>query len=402
MHWFPLSRTIRNGRFQEGNRESRRSHDCTFMPYLSHFLSRPSYPDLAAFRRFSTAPRNLFASTPTNASAAEERAVELKFGWRSKAIVSQGHEPVPTRQNAPNDTCSHHERPTLTQSHRSIRQAERRREATFMVGARPPLRWAGSKRRSLVDLRAAAPKVIERYVEPFAGSACLAFAALPKQIVLGDINNNLVEFYTHLRDNPKSLFELYISIPRTEERYYQTRTEYNTSNPSIERAAKFLFLNRNCFNGIYRVNSKGEFNVPWGGDKVGAPLTVQIIAEASKALANAKFVCSDFEELIDCNLVEGTFFYIDPPYASNEKRVFREYHENSFSTLDWDRLVASLERIDRSGAFFLISYAGTKLAEKCLERWSIGHLDVTRNVGGFRSTRRKHREFIGTNFRAPE
>lgn len=262
---------------------------------------------------------------------------------------------------------------------------------------RSPLRWAGSKRKSLHVLESYVPTCFTRYIEPFAGSACLAYALGESAIILGDINPRLIEFYEHLRDCPDRLYTAYSALPANPETYYVVRAEYNSSVPSLERAARFLYLNRNCFNGIYRVNAKGAFNVPWGGDKVGKPLTLEDLVAASAVLASARFVCGDFESVVLDNLNAETFVYLDPPYASDEARVFREYHENSFATADWDRFVDVLHKIDSAGAHFLVSYACERLKDR-LARWNVGHLDVTRNVGGFRATRRKHREFVAMNF----
>lgn len=262
---------------------------------------------------------------------------------------------------------------------------------------RSPLRWAGSKRKSLPVLRRYIPTDIATYIEPFAGSACLAFTLDQGSMILGDINPRLIEFYEHLRDAPERLHAAYSALARTPDDYYKVRAQYNESAPSLDRAARFLYLNRHCFNGIYRVNSKGAFNVPWGGDKVGKPLSCEELVIASKVLASAQLVCGDFESVVLDNIKADSFVYLDPPYASDESRVFREYHENSFATHDWDRFVEVLHKIDAVGARFLLSYAGAPQNAR-LNDWNVGHLDVTRNVGGFRATRRKHREFVAMNF----
>lgn len=194
------------------------------------------------------------------------------------------------------------------------------------------------------------PADITTYIEPFAGSACLAFTLDKCGIILGDINPRLIEFYEYLRNAPEQLHAAYSALPGTPDNYYKVRAEYNASPPSLDRAARFLYLNRHCFNGIYRVNSKGAFNVPWGGDKVGKPLTCEELVIASKVLEPAQLVCGDFDRVVLDNIDADSFVYLDPPYASDETRVFREYHENSFATHDWDRFVEVLRKIDAAGA----------------------------------------------------
>jgi DNA adenine methylase len=264
---------------------------------------------------------------------------------------------------------------------------------------RAPLRWAGSKRKSLATLISRMPPSVTTYVEPFAGSACLAFSVNPARLILGDINPRLVEFYKYLKAAPELLWQQYAQFEARPETYYEVRTAFNSAPPSQERAAQFLYLNRNCFNGIYRVNAAGSFNVPWGGDKVGKPLTVEELIAASRILQRSEILCADFEVVVQHALDERTFVYLDPPYARDEKRVFREYDQKSFATQDWSRLVSTLEMIDKAGAHFLMSYAGDPSLIDQLTKWNVGHLDVTRNVGGFKASRRKHREFIATNYR---
>lgn len=262
---------------------------------------------------------------------------------------------------------------------------------------RAPLRWAGSKRQSLERLRQHLPESVDHYIEPFAGSACLAFALKAKKITLGDINQELIDFYHHLSTNPRELHAIYSGIEISENSYYVIREAYNRANPSLERSGMFLFLNRYCFNGIYRVNSRGYFNVPWGGERAAAPLSENELVRASEALSNAEFICADFESLVENNIREGALFYLDPPYATNEARVFREYHPNSFGVGDWDRLTTQLEKIDDGGGYFLLSYGGLDPATRHFSKWDIGQHEVTRNVGGFRASRRKHKEFLATN-----
>lgn len=264
---------------------------------------------------------------------------------------------------------------------------------------RAPLRWAGSKRKSASTLISRMPTHIRTYVEPFAGSACLAFSIKPERLILGDINPRLIEFYRFLKASPEELWRHYTSFEACPEAYYQVRAAFNTAIPSLERAAQFLYLNRNCFNGIYRVNAAGDFNVPWGGDKVGKPLNAEELLAASRILDRADLLCDDFEAVVQHHLDQHTFVYLDPPYARDEKRVFREYDQKSFATKDWSRLLSTLEKIHESGAHFLMSYAGDPSLIDQLDKWNVGHLDVTRNIGGFKASRRKHREFIATNYR---
>lgn len=234
-------------------------------------------------------------------------------------------------------------------------------------------------------------------IEPFAGSACFTLGVNFKTAVISDLNDRLIEFYEYLKSDPEGVYTSFLGLEPTRERYFEVRKEFNHAPPSIGRAAQFLFLNRYCFNGIFRVNLSGHFNVPWGGEKVGKPPTLEDLVKVSKRLENVKVCIGDFQSIIEDEKTPGCLVYLDPPYARNEERVFREYHKDSFSTLDWGRLIETIEDIDRSGSKFILSYAGDGEVIDRLAKWQIGFLDVTRNVGGFKSSRRKFREFLATN-----
>lgn len=241
------------------------------------------------------------------------------------------------------------------------------------------------------------PKDATHVIEPFAGSACFTLKTKFKTAVISDLNDRLIEFYEFLKSDPEGLYNIFCSIEVTRNKYFDVRDQFNEAGPSIERAAKFLYLNRYCFNGIFRVNLSGQFNVPWGGEKVGKPPSREDLLAASRKLQAVKIMVGDFQTVVNNEQRKGCLVYLDPPYARDEERVFREYHKDSFSTKDWDRLIETIEKIDQSGSKFILSYAGDGEIIERLSRWKVGHLDVTRNVGGFKSSRRKFREFLATN-----
>src|SRR5689334_20156935 len=119
----------------------------------------------------------------------------------------------------------------------------------------PILRWAGSKKRSLPDIIPILPRTSERYLEVFAGSACLFFHMAPARAVISDSNPDLIRFYRAVARHPELVYEQFVSLPRTPETYYRVRSEWSSNKNPISRAALFLYLNRNCFNGIYRTNT---------------------------------------------------------------------------------------------------------------------------------------------------
>lgn len=252
----------------------------------------------------------------------------------------------------------------------------------------PPLfRWAGSKRKLLSDLLACMPDKYNRYVEPFAGSACLFFALRPSSAILGDLNRELVASYLTLRSHPILLCRAVSTMPQTKRFYYALRAKGATGDPLLD-AARFVYLNRHCFNGVFRTNSRGEFNVP-RGNKVGAMPAQQQFSRCSKALKSAELVSGDFQ-LVVARVEEGDFVYLDPPYAKVGARRRGEYGRDSFDTCDLHRLSAAVEEIDRKGATFLLSYADGPEISHMRTRWHSRTVSVRRHVAGFSC----HRSFV--------
>lgn len=265
-------------------------------------------------------------------------------------------------------------------------------------GIRPLIRWAGSKRRLLPRLasywEALSPK---RYIEPFAGSGALFFHLRPKVALLNDINADLIGAYKVLAKSPKRIHELVSHMPSDEESYYKIRSADIGSMNSVDRAARFIYLNRYCFNGIYRTNRNGDFNVPYGAAKSGGLPSLEKFITAAKQLKSAKLYSLDFEEFVDSNVKRGDFVYLDPPYAVANRRVFRQYDPNTFGIEDLERLALLLERIDSKGASFLVSYAYSAEIKSLMTRWKSNRVMAQRNVAGFTKHRRKAVEVMITN-----
>ncbi|WP_183969455.1 Dam family site-specific DNA-(adenine-N6)-methyltransferase [Sagittula marina] len=263
---------------------------------------------------------------------------------------------------------------------------------------RPPLRWAGSKKRQISKLLRLISGKPEKVIEPFAGSACFTLQLNASRSTISDLNTDLIHFYRALKEDPEDLHVRFSALEVSESNYYQVRSRFNKNPSGEDKSALFLYLNRYGFNGIYRVNKSGLYNVPWGGEKSGAPPSLADLIAVSERMKTISVCDGDFEEVVRRELAPGALVYLDPPYARDEVRVFREYHANSFSTSDWERLVALIYDIDRIGAYFVLSYAGDSELVDALRRWEVGRLEVTRNVGGFASTRRKHSEFMASNY----
>lgn len=262
----------------------------------------------------------------------------------------------------------------------------------------PLIRWAGSKRRLLPHLADYwAAKEHARYIEPFAGSGALFFHLQPKKALLNDINVDLINTYGVLAKQPEDVHRIVSAMPSDEVYYYKVRAWDPSSLSDIDRAARFIYLNRYCFNGIYRTNRKGDFNVPYGAKKAGALPSLQKFLAAASLLRRARFSSLDFEKFLDASVSRDDFVYLDPPYAVANRRVFRQYDPNTFGTEDVDRLSSLLELINKRKASFVVSYAYSAEIKPLLKRWRSKRVMAQRNVAGFTEHRRKAVEVVITN-----
>lgn len=259
------------------------------------------------------------------------------------------------------------------------------------------LRWAGSKKQLLPSLRNNIPSQFERYVEPFTGSACLFFSLQPARAVLGDINAELILTYEAVRDHPGAvaleLHDLHVS----ESNYYVLRSKDPTSLRNASRAARFIFLNRLCFNGLYRTNLRGEFNVPFGGTEGGQLPPKEQLHSAAHALKSAELKASNFEDVLE-TVVPGDFVYLDPPYSVKARRTFREYSSAEFGDSQLKALRRWMRDFEKRGIPFLVSYADSDEAKSLSKGFRTRRVEARRNIAGFHAHRRKAIECLISNY----
>jgi DNA adenine methylase len=234
-------------------------------------------------------------------------------------------------------------------------------------------------------------------VEPFAGSACLFFALGPKKAILGDLNPELISTYIEVKYRLNAVLkELATLPPWNKEEYLRLRSLDTSLLEPHARAARFIYLNRFCFNGIYRTNLAGKFNVPYSGDRCGAVPHDGVFQECSRHLRRARFVCGDFEKVLK-HVEKGDLVYMDPPYAVRARRVFREYDPSTFTNADIKRLRAWMERLDTAGIDFVVSYAESEEADILKKGFSYETVTVRRNVAGFAAHRAMTNELVISN-----
>ncbi len=259
-----------------------------------------------------------------------------------------------------------------------------------------PIRWAGSKKALLPVLRKYWNTDYKRYVEPFCGSACLFFDIEPRRALLSDINRELIGAYKIIKSQPEKVIRRLRRITPTKVNYYKLRAQNPDELSEVELGARFLFLNKQSFNGIYRTNLSGRFNVPYAEPKHPIAFDYDAIRTLSHVLRNTTLLAIDFENAL-ARTKAGDFVYLDPPYAIANRRMFREYQPESFSTVDLSRLSLALRDLDEKGVNFVISYADSSEGRALASEWNWRRVRTRRNVAGFASDRKTAYEVLASN-----
>lgn len=260
----------------------------------------------------------------------------------------------------------------------------------------PILRWAGSKRKLLPVLLRGTPAKYERYFEPFVGSGCLFFALRPQRAVIGDINADLMTAYSVLQRHPRLLHRRTASLRLNRRSYYKLRDGLGNADDMLDDAARFIALNRHCFNGLYRANSAGKFNVPFGS-RHGILPPEAVFYKASIALRGSKLVTGDFTLTLR-NAAKGDFIYLDPPYVYSDRRDRGEYGPGTFKLSDIARLFKAMRRLDKLGAHVLLSFLETVEVLKMANGWNIKTVPVQRQISGFARFRKVVNEVLISNY----
>lgn len=235
-----------------------------------------------------------------------------------------------------------------------------------------------------------------RYVEPFAGSAMLFFAIHPKKALLADTNKELIDMYCAVKKDWKQVHKILSKYPCNEQFYYRLREQDCARWGMAKRAARFIYLNRFCFNGLYRTNVAGKFNVPYAkGTKRSVP-TRKELQHFAATIASVRFAHQDFRETLKC-VRKGDFVYIDPPYALGNREIFKQYGPATFGIDDLRDLASRLRELNRKGVFFLVSYAYGREALEILKGWHLKVVYAKRTVAGDASRRKLAKELFASN-----
>ncbi|MFZ4544605.1 MAG: DNA adenine methylase [Saprospiraceae bacterium] len=214
------------------------------------------------------------------------------------------------------------------------------------VAIKPFLKWAGGKTQLLTELHKYVPNNFNKYIEPFIGGGALFFSLNPHESIIADSNEELVITYTQVKEDVENVIKHLETFEHSEEFYYNIRSLEPNELENSFRAARLIYLNKTCFNGLYRVNKKGQFNVPYGKGN-GSFLNREVLRNASEFLVETTIIKGDYLDVLTQFATEGDFIFLDPPYYpvgkySDFKRYTKEffYHENQVQLKqEFDRLV---------------------------------------------------------------
>lgn len=232
----------------------------------------------------------------------------------------------------------------------------------------PFVKWAGGKRQLIPQIRARMPKKYENYYEPFVGGGAVIFDLLPANALINDINKALINTYRQIRDIPEKFIadvnRLDKEMPEDGRAYYYSLRElYNDklmkSEYDLELASLFVFINKHCFNGLYRVNGKGLFNVPYNNSR-RASIDEEAIMEISKYLKDVKIVDGDFEEACK-DAKKGDFIFLDSPYAPLNPTSFESYTKEGFDVESHKRLSKLYDNLTDRGCYCMLTNHNTQL-----------------------------------------
>lgn len=272
---------------------------------------------------------------------------------------------------------------------------------------KPFIKWVGGKRQLLPTIKDMMSESFDTYYEPFVGGGALLFNIAPEKAIIGDMNATLIGTYKSIRDNKEALIQTLDTLTASHESssdkkafYNQMRYKYNNEalkNPdSLEACAMFMYLNKTCFNGLYRVNSKGLFNVPFNNREKLNLYDDSNLDDIAEYLSHVVILNGDFEET--CKIAkQGDFVFFDSPYAPLKQESFESYTKEGFSLDDHKRLARVFHELTEKGVYCMLTNHNTDLIRELYHDCNIKIVSVKRMINSDAS-KRTGEEVIITNY----
>lgn len=257
------------------------------------------------------------------------------------------------------------------------------------ISSRPILKWAGGKTQMLSELLHKIPVSYGRYIEPFLGGGALFFALQPENAIIADSNPELINMYRQVADHVYDVIKYLEKYENSSEMFYAVRGLDWTQLPKAEAAARTIYLNRTCFNGLYRVNKKGQFNVPFGKYLNPKICDIDALCSASKALRRANIICGDYFLVLEHYAQPGDFIFLDPPYLPiSEYSDFKRYTKEQFYEEDHVVLAEEVIKLHKLGCHVILTNSNHPLVHELYSPFNIEVIQTKRFISCSGNNRR--------------
>jgi len=258
---------------------------------------------------------------------------------------------------------------------------------TSLEVTKPFLKWAGGKSQLIGNLINLIPSNFNKYIEPFIGGGALYFALSYHNSIISDSNEELIITYNEVKNNVNDVIEELKCLNNTESDYYRIRSINPVDLSNSKRAARLIYLNKTCFNGLFRVNKKGEFNVPYG-KRSGPFLNEENLKAASIALTNTRIIHSDYKPLLMENAKKGDFIFLDPPYKPvGEYSDFKRYTKEQFYDNDQIELAEIFKKLVKKGCHVLLTNSDHPIILDLYKSFDIRIIETRRMISSNAATR---------------
>ncbi|MHB1439939.1 MAG: DNA adenine methylase [Cuniculiplasma sp.] len=272
----------------------------------------------------------------------------------------------------------------------------------------PILKWAGGKRQLMPELLKSVPEHFNTYFEPFVGGAALLFSLYSqrrlRKAIISDVNEDLYKLYSVIKKDPHGLAREMerMAFQNNSEDYYRARDRFNSTSDIMEKSALLIYLNRHCFNGLYRVNSRNQFNVPFGRYSNPEIPSESVIMDLSVVFKSCTILNSDFEETV-MDATEGDFVYFDPPYIPLSRTAsFTDYTSKGFSMKDQERLLKTFQKLNDKGVMVMESNSDTPIIKEMYSQFFMRTVSARRSINSKGMKRKGGTEVIITNYEVPD
>ncbi len=255
--------------------------------------------------------------------------------------------------------------------------------------AKPILKWAGGKTQMLGELMPRVPKTYGRYIEPFFGGGALFFSLKPENAIIADSNPELINMYLQVAHNVDDVIECLQKYENTSEMFYEVRSLDWQTLPKAEAAARTIYLNKTCFNGLYRVNRNGKFNTPFGKYKNPKICDIDALRLASEALRKADILCGDYILVLEHYAQPGDFVFLDPPYLPiGPNSDFKRYTKEQFYEDDHVELAKMIGTLHERGCYVILTNSNHPLVHQLYEQYKIEVVQTKRHISCHSDTRK--------------